>query len=392
MRLLLVLSALALGSALAAPQELFGLGGTLGRRTGGGASPDTRTQAGEDATPLQESGNTPNLFFDRPFFTDIFRRPFFPRVPSFSGLPSIDFFPDLTDLPDNYDNSTHEVKMVNGSRVEMNRTVSKTTNDNGGVFYTHVHTIRRLPESAPDADNNVSAAGGGPQESPEEADAQTPKSGTVPQGNSADNQVDPYEDFGLASGAAQTRPRRWMFRWLQDPSRRASTRAPALHNHPNSLHLPTDKITYNLKPKSATELKVEDEIWSNRVPTHSSRPINSVIVPKPTTRPISSARVPIINNSDIAVNYIGRVPRPSNPDAEIFDIDLVRKNEREYFEGLSQPIRGQPHASQPITSQPMLSRPLRSQLMYQPINSQPIFQPIRSQPMFQPIRSQPIRL
>lgn len=180
-------------------RELFGLGGTLGRRTGGGASPDTRTQAGEDATPLQESGNTPNLFFDRPFFTDIFRRPFFPRVPSFSGLPSIDFFPDLTDLPDNYDNSTHEVKMVNGSRVEMNRTVSKTTNDNGGVFYTHVHTIRRLPESAPDADNNVSAAGGGPQESPEEADAQTPKSGTVPQGNSADNQVDPYEDFGVSN-------------------------------------------------------------------------------------------------------------------------------------------------------------------------------------------------
>ncbi|KAK8397288.1 hypothetical protein O3P69_004766 [Scylla paramamosain] len=107
--------------------------------------------------------------------------------------------------------------------------------------------------------------------------------------------------------------------------------------------------------------------------------------------------VPIRNEDDIAVNYISG-PLPVNPDAEIFDPELVRESERRFWErrgnsAVSRPLRSQPIMSQPLRSQPIMSQPLRSQpIMSQPLRSQPIMsQPLRSQPiMSQPLRSQPI--
>lgn len=95
--------------------------------------------------------------------------------------------------------------------------------------------------------------------------------------------------------------------------------------------------------------------------------------------------IPIRNNDDIAVNYIGASPPPFNPDAEVIDFDLIREDKRRFFESRSEPLRSQPMMSQPMRSQPMMSQPMRSQPM--------MSHPMRSQPMMsQPLRSQPIRL
>lgn len=177
-------------------RDLLGLRRSLGENNRGNSAPAT-VPPEDDPKPRQESDDTPLLFFDRPFFPEVFRRPLFPRV-SFPRLPSFDSFPDIPNLPANYDNVTHEVKIVNGSRVEMNRTITKTTNDNGNVFFTQVQTFRRLPEASPDDDSEVSAAGGESLDSPAETDTQAPKSGRVPEGNTVDNQVELYEDFGVS--------------------------------------------------------------------------------------------------------------------------------------------------------------------------------------------------
>ncbi|XP_042873197.1 SR-related and CTD-associated factor 4-like [Penaeus japonicus] len=126
------------------------------------------------------------------------------------------------------------------------------------------------------------------------------------------------------------------------------------------------------------------------VTTPTSAPTTTTPMPTTTLRPRSF-------HGDTAVNYLNPVLR-ENPDAEIFDVELVREDAERHFSGFAQPIRSQPLMSQPIRSQPLMSQPIRSQpMMSQPIRSQPIrsqplmSQPIRSQPMMsQPIRSQPM--
>ncbi|KAK8720544.1 hypothetical protein OTU49_013256 [Cherax quadricarinatus] len=376
---LIVLVAM-LGLSLAAPQHLLGLRRSLGENNRGNTAPAT-VPPEDDPKPRQESDDTPLLFFDRPFFPEVFRRPLFPRV-SFPRLPSFDSFPDIPNLPANYDNVTHEVKIVNGSRVEMNRTMTKTTNDNGNVFFTQVQTFRRLPEASPDDDSEVSAAGGESLDSPAETDTQAPKSGRVPEGNTVDNQVELYEDFGRSSEIPLSRNRRWFLEWFNNVGRRtptpATTNSHFYHNHhPNALSQPTDKVTYNTGDKPFPE--AESAAHGHRRPTTRSH--------KP-----SSVRIPIINDADIAVNY-GPATRTVDPDAEVIDYNLIREDERRYSGNRAQPVRSQPMISQPVRSKPMLSQPIRSQpMLSQPIRSQPMMsQPIRSQPMMsQPIRSKPM--
>ncbi|XP_047502561.1 SR-related and CTD-associated factor 4-like isoform X2 [Penaeus chinensis] len=115
------------------------------------------------------------------------------------------------------------------------------------------------------------------------------------------------------------------------------------------------------------------------------------------TAPATTTPRPRSLHGDTDVNYLGPIPR-ENPDAEIFDVELVREDALRHSSGLAQPFRSQPMMSQPMMSQPiraqpMMSQPIRSQpMMSQPIRSQPMMsQPIRSQPMMsQPIRSQPM--
>ncbi|XP_037800154.1 SR-related and CTD-associated factor 4-like [Penaeus monodon] len=118
--------------------------------------------------------------------------------------------------------------------------------------------------------------------------------------------------------------------------------------------------------------------------------------PTPTSAPTPAAPTtttttprPRSLHGDTDVNYLGPIPR-ENPDAEIFDVELVREDALRHSSGLAQPIRAQPMMSQPIRLQPMMSQPIRAQpMMSQPIRSQPMLsQPIRSQPMMsQPLRS-----
>ncbi|XP_027235358.2 SR-related and CTD-associated factor 4 [Penaeus vannamei] len=122
----------------------------------------------------------------------------------------------------------------------------------------------------------------------------------------------------------------------------------------------------------------------------------TTLAPTPTA-PATTTPRPRSLHGDTDVNYLGPIPR-ENPDAEIFDIELVREDALRHSSGLaqpmmSQPIRSQPMMSQPIRSQPMMSQPIRAQpMMSQPIRAQPMMsQPIRSQPMMsQPIRAQPM--
>ncbi|XP_047502560.1 spermidine/spermine N(1)-acetyltransferase-like protein 1 isoform X1 [Penaeus chinensis] len=110
------------------------------------------------------------------------------------------------------------------------------------------------------------------------------------------------------------------------------------------------------------------------------------------TAPATTTPRPRSLHGDTDVNYLGPIPR-ENPDAEIFDVELVREDALRHSSGLAQPFRSQPMMSQPMMSQPIRSQPMMSQpMMSQPIRAQPMMsQPIRSQPMMsQPIRSQPM--
>lgn len=127
--------------------------------------------------PPQDSGRFPSLF-DHPLF-NVFRGPFFGGSPD-----SPPVMTRFDGLPDNYDNSTHEVKVVNGSRVEVNRTITKQTGDNG-ILITHFHSVRRLPG----ADGEPAADDGG----------QAPETDAVPDGNTAENRVDPSETSGVSN-------------------------------------------------------------------------------------------------------------------------------------------------------------------------------------------------
>ncbi|XP_063600146.1 uncharacterized protein LOC134776374 isoform X2 [Penaeus indicus] len=69
--------------------------------------------------------------------------PLLPFLPPFNN-------PQPDDYPDNYTNETYHVHDVNGSKVEVNQTITKNTDDSG-VFFHNVHVIRVVPEEDADA-------------------------------------------------------------------------------------------------------------------------------------------------------------------------------------------------------------------------------------------------
>ncbi|XP_068215592.1 microtubule-associated protein 6-like [Palaemon carinicauda] len=160
---------------------------------------------------------------------------------------------------------------------------------------------------------------------------------------------------------------------------------------------------------------------ANCHPGARRRPQNPAYNPLPASPLTAPSRPELSYIGDTDVNYLGDQPQ-ENPDAEVFDANLLRKEEERFYASRPkpasvsyQPVRSQPIRShaQPIRSQPIrshgavYSQPIRSQgaVYSQPIRSQPLrshgavySQPIRSQPIrsqgavySQPIRSQPIR-
>ncbi|XP_066945434.1 uncharacterized protein [Macrobrachium rosenbergii] len=148
-------------------------------------------------------------------------------------------------------------------------------------------------------------------------------------------------------------------------------------------------------------------------------PAGTRLLPEnPTANPVQPSLLQAHNRvisyvGDTDVNYLGGQPE-ENPDAEVFDSNLVREEANRFYARRpqpaaytfhSQPIRSQAIHSQPLRSQAIHSQPIRSQAIHsQPIRSQPLrqhsqwAQPIRSQPLrahepvySQPIRSQPLR-
>lgn len=93
----------------------------------------------------------------------------FPDI--FSSFP---FGPSPGDLPNDYDNSTSVVKDVNGTKLEVNSTVTKQTGENGNVFIRHFHIVRTL------ADENT-------DEVPPEGDVEGPLD--EPQDDATQNEV-----------------------------------------------------------------------------------------------------------------------------------------------------------------------------------------------------------
>ncbi|XP_071538398.1 uncharacterized protein [Panulirus ornatus] len=285
-----------LGCALAAPQGLFG----------GGRVPDG------DPTdqPPQGFGGLPS-FFRRPFISNVFPIPFFGGSPQFPS-----FGTGFDDLPDNYDNSTHEVKVVNDSRIEINRTTTKKTGD-GGVFIINVHSVRTLPDAA----GEPAADDGG-------------QGDTLPEGNTDENQVDPAQNDGVSEPSK--RHSRWILEWLSDVDKRSpadtSDHEDNINAHEsrlNAIDLPSDRDAYIVKPQ----------------PSLKSGELDNVEVDGIVGRP-DTVMIPIRNNDDIAVNYIGASPPPFNPDAEVIDFDLIREDKRRFFESRSEPLRSQPMMSQ----------------------------------------------
>ncbi|XP_042227033.1 uncharacterized protein LOC121869616 isoform X2 [Homarus americanus] len=72
------------------------------------------------------------------------------KLPGYpSWLPESPSIPKVDDLPDNYDNSTHDVHLVNGTRVEVNTTTNKKSGDGFTSFYHH-QFINIRPDQVPD--------------------------------------------------------------------------------------------------------------------------------------------------------------------------------------------------------------------------------------------------
>lgn len=77
----------------------------------------------------------PGYYPNRQFFP----RPFFPPVPVDSDE---DESLDFGKLPDNYNNSTSETKVVDGQVIQVNKTVHKISgNNSNGFFHFSVRNI-----------------------------------------------------------------------------------------------------------------------------------------------------------------------------------------------------------------------------------------------------------
>lgn len=153
-----------------------------------------------DTTPT-DTDQPGEDFFTRFFggsFPSIFTQEAFPVLPSVPEIPEFPNITSLGDLPDGYSNSTHEVKVVDGSRVEINRTVTKTE-DNGVIITQVIYRISPDGDGSTEGDVPESAPGDA-SPAPKEGGTSSGEGETVPESDPADNQVlaKPYEDFDVS--------------------------------------------------------------------------------------------------------------------------------------------------------------------------------------------------
>ncbi|XP_064097946.1 uncharacterized protein LOC135209192 [Macrobrachium nipponense] len=260
-----------------------------------------------------------------------------------ADLPEV--FRILNIIPDGYQDSNHQVLFVNGMRVEVNETISKSSDEGGedeGALVAQI-VIKVIPGAGKSHPAVVEGV-----------------SGELP-------------------SDIKSRGRREILEYITKVSGNANCVTGAQRITPAGTRLLPENPTANPPQPSALHAH-------NRV---------------------------ISYEGDTNVNYLGSQPK-ENPDAEVFDSNLVREEANRFYASRpqpaaytfhSQPIRSQAIRSQPIRSQLIRSQPIRSQPLRQhsqwgqPIRSQPLrahepvySQPIRSQPIHsQPLRSQPIR-
>ncbi|XP_045125957.1 uncharacterized protein LOC123513124 isoform X2 [Portunus trituberculatus] len=235
-------------------------------------------------------------------------------------------------------NSSIEVINIGGVPMQVNRTIVEHTDTNGSVF-------RRVDQRILGPLNATDAV---TTDAPNASDATLPN---------AQDDANELEDFG-AQMQTHHLQKRWVY-LLKDALKRFKNEPSPSHNH--------------LEEEEGEEGKEEHALETN------------------------ANLVPIRNEDDIAVNYING-PLPVNPDAQIFDPELVRESERRFWErrgdsAVSRPSRTQPVMSQPLRTHSVMSQPLRSHpVMSQPLRSHPVMsQPLRSHPvMSQPLRSHPV--
>ncbi|XP_037800153.1 uncharacterized protein LOC119595080 [Penaeus monodon] len=85
-------------------------------------------------------------------------------------------------------------------------------------------------------------------------------------------------------------------------------------------------------------------------PSTTSRSTTTTTTP---TSPSTTTLLPRSLEGDTDVNYVGPVPR-ENPDAEVFDEELVREDARRNFAGVSEEFgEVQPESSEVVRSQPV---------------------------------------
>ncbi|XP_068215705.1 fibrous sheath CABYR-binding protein-like isoform X2 [Palaemon carinicauda] len=242
-------------------------------------------------------------------------------------------------------NSTHEVMMKDGHKVEVNRTTGG--DKDGGFFFTRV-VMSIVPDEG--------AEGGSANDGSE-----------VPAFPGASPSEDPSINQEVTSPPLVRRKRR-SFRNYLNSLRRRKVKAKSMRRCHNS--------------EESAENVLDDRASVLNAPAPLPR------VPNPPTL-----------EGDTNVNYVGNVPvLRDDPDVEIFDINLMRAAEEAFRSRNSPPlvagpVMSQPIASGPVRSQPIMAEPLRSQpIMAEPLRSQPIMaEPLRSQPiMAEPLRSQPI--
>ncbi|XP_071541252.1 uncharacterized protein [Panulirus ornatus] len=248
-----------------------------------------------------------------------FPLPVMPKFPVWHDLPSAD------DYPDNYDNSTHEVHVVNGTRIEVNNTINKESGDGFNSFFHHkvIHirpdqdAVTQTPVSAvdyettiiPQEEEDLGVDMEGEVDKEEEPPSYIPEvenevssSGTVPLPIPEWNEVVPAELVEAGEDLNDGGKRR--------PPRQAG--GPSHHSQDAD-----DNSTPSARPKKAAYIynHIDDDIE-----VQVGEGVHNEQHPPPPDLS-SDTRVNHVNNESQGMVRV-------DPDAEIFDLNLVLEEAR----------------------------------------------------------------
>ncbi|XP_045105891.1 uncharacterized protein LOC123501237 isoform X2 [Portunus trituberculatus] len=165
------------------------------------APSDGLPDEGDHETDYEHEDDGTNIFLDSPV-----------PGPEWAIIPYLPEVPDADDLPDNYNNETHAIHIVNGSRVEVNTTTNKETGDSITTFF-HTEVINILPDEDPKEKELEEAATEEPTPfttKPEEEEVPTTQPEEPPAEEDTINEVPPF-NFPIPSAeliAEETRLQR----------------------------------------------------------------------------------------------------------------------------------------------------------------------------------------